>query len=200
MIGHEEWKRGITFTMDLQQGMTTAAVIGDFQITTIVTGESWCQNCYLVRHLFSGDLVLIDPGDDASRIIEQVHRQQGVLKNILITHAHHDHIRALRDVEKEFGAPCYLHKADAGLFHRAHTYALIFDGRPMDPLKVPCRHFNDDLMIGGRKIEVMGAPGHTPGSVCFDFGSFVLQEMSCCFSTWAAAIPPGAMQKNYRIP
>jgi glyoxylase-like metal-dependent hydrolase (beta-lactamase superfamily II) len=60
-------------------------ILGDYKIITIKTGRL-SQNCYLIRHNLSEDLLLIDPGDDANHILEIIEREGSRLKFILLTH------------------------------------------------------------------------------------------------------------------
>lgn len=172
--------------------------IGEYQITTIFTGEPWCQNCYLVKCLATQELVLLDPGDDAQQIIEHVYDQKGTLTSILITHAHHDHVLALEDVAREFQVSCYVHQADTRLLRQAHTYALVFDKRQIKPIKVPCKHFDRSLKIGQRRIRVIDTPGHTPGSVCFDFGDFIFTGDLVLFQHVGRSDTPGSDMEQLR--
>lgn len=172
--------------------------IGNFEITTIFTGEPWCQNCYLVKSLSTGDMVMIDPGDEAERIIEHVRDSKGTLKSILITHGHHDHILALGAVEQEFKIPCYVHKADIRLLRQAHTYALVFDKRQVKPIRIDCRDFDQALELGGRRISVIETPGHTPGSVCLDFDEFVFTGDLILFEHVGRSDTPGSDMEQLR--
>ena len=67
-------------------------ISGEWSITTFVTGGTWKENCYLVHHLPTGELALIDPGADDGQIAVRVRQEGGGLRYILLTHAHHDHV------------------------------------------------------------------------------------------------------------
>lgn len=148
--------------------------IGDYEINTIVTGGHWSENCYLVRHIQSDELILVDPGDDAGRIREILLLKRQNLKGILITHAHHDHVGAVAALYQHFKVPCYLHKDDSRLIRQAHTYALVFCGKQIEPFVSASLCENGEvLMIGRQSINVLHTPGHTAGSSCFSFRDFV---------------------------
>jgi len=171
---------------------------GEYQVTTIVTDEPWRTNCYLVRHLPSAEQVLIDPGDAAQRIAGAVLKEGGRPKKILITHAHHDHVCAVAVLHQRFGVPCYLHRADARLMRQAHTYALVFDGRQMEPFTASSLYADDEmsLEIGKRSIQIMYTPGHTRGSVCYYFGDFVFTGDTILYRHVGRTDTPGSDLKQ----
>jgi len=152
----------------------TTLHLGDYEITTIVTGEPWCENCYLVCHVPSSEQVLIDPGDAEDCIVETVLNQDKSLKKILITHGHHDHVGAVAVVHERFKVPCHLHKADARLMRQARMYAVVFDGREIEPITSFCLYEDEGMLeLGNQPIQVIYTPGHTAGSVCYYFGGLV---------------------------
>lgn len=136
----------------------------------IVTG-SLEENCYVVADP-SGNALIIDPGDDAGRIL--AHLAAGELKPlaVLITHAHHDHIAATVDIAKSSGAPTHLHSADMPVLRRANLYRVL--GRAEAPIEIPSIDVDlagrEQLRFGGMEVGVLHTPGHTPGSVCFAVG------------------------------
>ncbi|MBC8014619.1 MAG: MBL fold metallo-hydrolase [Sporomusaceae bacterium] len=148
--------------------------IGQCEITTIVTGGKWKENCYLVKHIPTGEMVLLDPGDDADVISHIINSQNGILTMILLTHAHHDHIGAVKQLGQSFDVMSYLSKGDARLLKQAPLYAAAFTGRSiLIPDKI---NLYDNLLsipFGNSLISVIPTPGHTPGSVCCSFGDFL---------------------------
>lgn len=93
-------------------------IVGNYKVVTTPTGR-WRENCYLVRHVPTGDLVLIDPGDDAHLILKAIEDEGSQLKLIILTHAHHDHVGAVKSVCEKFQMHFYLHKDDVKLLNRA---------------------------------------------------------------------------------
>ena len=148
--------------------------LGQCRILRIVTGEAWRENCYLVTDVPSGEMALVDPGDDGDLIIRAVLEDGARLHHILLTHAHHDHVGAVAALCRRFGLACDIHKDDARLLRHAPMYALMFAHRHIEP-PAPFRLFEDQpvLQLGERSVQVIHTPGHTFGSVCYDFGGFV---------------------------
>ncbi len=109
----------------------------------------WPMNCYLVRCLATGQVAVVDPGDDAPAILAAV--GGAAVCCILLTHAHPDHVGALEVVRQATGSPVGLHPADAQAFGVAGDLPLL-DGMEVE--------------VGRGRILVVHVPGHTPGSVC----------------------------------
>jgi len=167
--------------------------LGDYKITTMVTNEPWCENCYLVHHIPSAEQILIDPGDGVDNIIKTMLDKGGYVKKILVTHAHHDHVVAVGVLHRRFNIPCYLHRADAHLMRQAHTYALVFDGKHVEPFTTPCLYEDKEVLeIGGQQIQMIHTPGHTAGSVCYHFGDFVFTGDTVVYQHVGRTDTPGS--------
>jgi hydroxyacylglutathione hydrolase len=108
------------------------------------------MNCYLVLHPETGTGMLIDPGDEAERILGWIASTK--VMRILLTHGHRDHVGALDDVSHALHAPINLHAADARRFEL----------KPDDLLEDGVL-----LALGEDGLRVVHIPGHTPGSVAF---------------------------------
>ena len=65
------------------------------------------ENCFLVRAAGSEKLVIVDPGDEAERILGAVARIGGEVEAILLTHTHFDHVGAVAELARATGAPVY---------------------------------------------------------------------------------------------
>jgi len=148
--------------------------IGQYEITTIVTGGKWKENCYLVKHIHTGEMVLLDPGDDDDVISDIINSQNGILTMILLTHAHHDHIGAAGQLCQSFDVMSYLSKRDARLLRQAPLYAARFAGRTiLVPDQIELYEDIESIPFGNSQISVIATAGHTLGSVCYSFGDFV---------------------------
>ena len=109
------------------------------------------SNCYIIYQRDGGECWIIDPGDDAERIIGIVRAHSLIPKGILLTHHHYDHCEAAAGVLRAYDVPVYIHEAEVRL------------------LDIPAVGFSDgDLFdLEGERIEVISTPGHSKGSVCF---------------------------------
>jgi glyoxylase-like metal-dependent hydrolase (beta-lactamase superfamily II) len=139
-------------------------------VTTIVTGQRWKQNCYLLEHPASGDAVVIDPGDDADEIWRALSARGSRLRYILLTHGHYDHVGAAASIARMSGLPCSLHRADTRTLRHAPAYGLRFEGKRVEPVDLEDVTLFDDgqtFPLAGYDITAIHTPGHTPGSVVY---------------------------------
>jgi hydroxyacylglutathione hydrolase len=168
-------------------------VIDEWSITTFVSGSTWKENCYLVRHLSTGELALIDPGADDGQIAAQIQDAGGILRHMLLTHAHHDHVGAVAALGRRFGVACRLHRNDVRLLHHAPMYAWRFAQRKIE-LPKPFHVLEDmpALQLGGHPIEVLHTPGHTAGSVCYAVGGAVFTGDTLLFQHVGRVDLPGS--------
>ena len=81
-------------------------------IVTTVVVSPFQQNCRIVKDAATGDGVIIDPGDEAERILAAVDQSGARITHILATHAHLDHVGAVSPVKAALGVPFALHAAD----------------------------------------------------------------------------------------
>ena len=124
------------------------------------------ENCYLIADETSRHAVLVDPGDEADRIVRMVRESGADLEAIWLTHAHIDHIGAVAGVKREWNVPVYLHPADAPLYSAGAAQASFY-GLPFEQPPPPERGFadRDRVRVGGLEFEVLHTPGHSPGHV-----------------------------------
>jgi hydroxyacylglutathione hydrolase len=148
---------------------------GDFSLSVVVTSPPWYENSYIVRHRPTGDLVVVDPGGDAPRILEAIEREPGNAKAIWLTHGHPDHLGAARALEKALGVPTIAHADEAPVIARSSELNKAFTGEAQEgPANLQYFTGEPALTLGDASIRVVATPGHTPGGVCFDFGAFAL--------------------------
>lgn len=126
-------------------------------------------NCYLIQE--DKNALLIDPGDAASFLLEEVQRQNLTLVGILATHGHFDHVMAVGELQLGVPAPFYIHKKDQFLIDRLESTAEHFLGHK--PIIIPPQKTtflpSSELQISNFEFKILHTPGHTPGSVCFYF-------------------------------
>lgn len=124
-------------------------------------------NCYIVGCETSKAGVIIDPGDEAERILEEVTHLGLDIKYVLLTHAHYDHIAASKEVTDITKAPLALHKDDLALLKAGGGGPLF--GFPMPPYKEPDIWLEEgnEISFGQYTFKIFFTPGHAPGHVIF---------------------------------
>lgn len=124
------------------------------------------ENCYLLTEAATRQAVLIDPGDEAARIIAALGTFD--LAAVWLTHAHFDHIGALAEVHRRFPVPVYLHESDRELFARAAESAAFFGLSLEQPdlETTPLTH-GQTLTLGPHEATCRFTPGHAPGHMAF---------------------------------
>ncbi len=140
-------------------------------------------NCYLVMDELARDLVVVDPGDDAPRLLAAIAATGLPVSAIWLTHAHFDHVGAVADVVEVFpGTPIYLHPADAVLYEAAARQAASYGLRISDPPPAgEALAEGDTVHVGAYQFRVMHCPGHAPGHVIF-VGEGVALVGDCLFA------------------
>lgn len=138
---------------------------GAIELLTFETGPLQ-ENAYLVFDRESRDAAIVDPGDDGEQLIAAIEELGVHLRAVWLTHAHFDHIGAVKALRTRFSVPAWLHEADIPMFeagpYQAASYGLPFDGD-----EIPSERFEDGqgLRLGGLSFTVMHTPGHSPGHV-----------------------------------
>lgn len=152
-----------------------AGEFGDFSLIIAVSSPPWHENCYLVLHRPSDEMVIVDPGGDAPQILQAAHGQGGTPVAIWLTHGHPDHLGAARAVETALDVPTIAHAMEKPVIDRAGDLNKLFTGQALEgPGRLHLFDGEPRLVLGGVEVGVIHTPGHTPGGVCFDFGGFVL--------------------------
>ena len=132
-------------------------------------------NAYLAICEQTGACALVDPGEEAERLIGAAANEGARIESILLTHAHLDHVGGVAEAKRETGAPVFLHPADAGLYAAAAAHARSY-GLEIEEPPSPDGELEDGqiIEIGAEQLEVRLTPGHSPGHVCLVGDGFAL--------------------------
>jgi len=157
-LGDKERMSNITNNIDEQTIPIVACItVGMFQ-----------ENCYLYACPITREAVIIDPGDEAERIVERIQELHLLPKYILNTHGHIDHICAIDEVSAIYPVPLAIHTADTSMYTDERA-ARNFGRRAPLVKRSPniLLEEGDVISVGTLTLEVLHTPGHTQGGVCF---------------------------------
>ena len=127
------------------------------------------ENCFIVRYKDAPTAVIVDPGDEADKLLEAVDRL-GIqtVEAILVTHTHFDHIGAVAPVARATGAPVYCPELETRVLADIMAYVPWPGFGPFESYDA------DHTVRGGETLELAGlefqvdfAPGHSPGHVSY---------------------------------
>lgn len=136
-------------------------------IVACVTVGALQENCYLYACPQTREAVIIDPGDEAERILETIRELNLVPKYIINTHGHIDHICAIDAVSEVYPVPLAIHPADVPLYTNGRVASMFGRKTPLVQRKPDILlQEGDRITFGTLSLEVLHTPGHTPGGVC----------------------------------
>jgi glyoxylase-like metal-dependent hydrolase (beta-lactamase superfamily II) len=138
-------------------------------LETFPVGMLQC-NCTLLGDETTGEAIIVDPGDNIPEILARLEKHNLKLKQIVITHAHIDHVGGALLLKGQTGAPILLNQSDLPLLRMMDVQAGWLGIAPPE-VAPPDASADDQLVIGLENYpgQVLHTPGHTPGSICLHF-------------------------------
>jgi glyoxylase-like metal-dependent hydrolase (beta-lactamase superfamily II) len=138
-------------------------------LETFPVGPLQC-NCTILGDEAAGEAIVIDPGDDISRIHQRLGDLGLKLKQILVTHGHIDHVGGALKLKRLTGAPILLNENDLPQLNLMDKQAA-WVGVPTPEVAPPDENLTDGMTVGLASLpaQVIHTPGHTQGSVCLHF-------------------------------
>ena len=126
------------------------------------------ENCFVFRSQDSDRAIVVDPGDEADRILAPIDELGLSVEAILLTHTHFDHIGAVAPVAKATGAPVWCPEIETQVLADINSYVPWPGFGPFENYEA------DHTLSGGEKLELAGmeidvifTPGHSPGHVTY---------------------------------
>lgn len=135
------------------------------------TFNGFQENTFVVSD--GQDAVIFDPGcytrAEEAQLFGYINENSLVIKAILFTHAHIDHILGAAFCQERFKAPAYLHAADQQTWESVKNYAHVYGFENYKEIEAPSLVLTDQqtLEFGALKFKVYHTPGHAPGHVVF---------------------------------
>jgi glyoxylase-like metal-dependent hydrolase (beta-lactamase superfamily II) len=139
----------------------------ELDIRTFTVGPV-AENTYIVGAQGSDHALLIDPGDEAERLIAAIDALAVKIDAILITHTHFDHVGAVAALARHTGAPVYCPALERHVLADIDTYVRMTGFGPFENYEA------DAVLSGGEQLELAGldlevhfTPGHSPGHLTY---------------------------------
>jgi glyoxylase-like metal-dependent hydrolase (beta-lactamase superfamily II) len=137
------------------------------EVEMLTVGEIG-ENTFLVRPQGGDKLVVVDPGDEAERILAAIEGTGAEVEAILLTHTHFDHIGAVAPVARATGAPVYVPEIEKPVLADIMAYVPWEGFGPYENWDA------EETLVGGETLELAGltldvifTPGHSPGHVTY---------------------------------
>jgi len=112
---------------------------------------------YIITDNKSKESAIIDPAWDMSEVYKYIDENNLVLKKILLTHSHHDHINAIDEILMSYDLEIHINKKEKVFWKKEYDSFVI-------------NHGGDIIKLGETEIRSLHTPGHTPGSTCYHIG------------------------------
>ncbi len=112
---------------------------------------------YIITDNKSKESAIIDPAWDMSEVYKYIGENNLILKKILLTHSHHDHINAIDEILISHDLEIHINKKEKVFWKKEYDSFVI-------------NHGGDTIKLGETEIRSLHTPGHTPGSTCYHIG------------------------------
>jgi hydroxyacylglutathione hydrolase len=126
------------------------------------------ENCHIARRDGAREVVVIDPGDEAERLLEAIAALDLEVAAILLTHTHFDHVGAVAPVARATGAEVWCPEIEAPVLADIMRYVPWPGLGPYESYEADHTVAGGEtLELAGMEIEVLFTPGHSPGHVTY---------------------------------
>ena len=130
------------------------------------------ENCFLLRRDDSDRALIVDPGEEAERILHAVDELGVTVEAILVTHCHFDHIGAVAPVADATSAPVYVSEIEKPVLADIMRFVPFAGFGPYESYEADhTLKGGEKLDLAGLEIDVLHTPGHSPGHLTFSIPS-----------------------------
>ena len=129
--------------------------------------EPFYKNGFVIGCEDTLEGVIVDPGDEVDQLLAAAERRGLSIRDILLTHAHLDHVTGVARAKQVLGVPVWLHRDDNVLYEHVEQQGQMF-GLTVAAQPPIDRFYEGEgpLRFGRYRIRVLHTPGHCPGGVC----------------------------------
>jgi hydroxyacylglutathione hydrolase len=126
------------------------------------------ENCFIFRRDGSSEALIVDPGEEAPKLLGAIEQLGLELKGILLTHTHFDHIGAVAPIAQATGAEVWVPEIERPVLADIMSYVPWPDFGPFESYDADHTVAGGErLSIAGFEIDVISTPGHSPGHVTY---------------------------------
>jgi hydroxyacylglutathione hydrolase len=126
------------------------------------------ENCFLLRREDAQSALIVDPGDEAPRILQAVEELGVTVEGILVTHCHFDHVGAVAPVAEATGAPVWVSEIERPVLADIMSYVPFAGFGPYESYEADhTLKGGERLELAGFEIDVIFTPGHSPGHLTY---------------------------------
>jgi hydroxyacylglutathione hydrolase len=126
------------------------------------------ENCFIARREGSDRGIVVDPGDEADRLLHAIDELNLSVDAVLVTHTHFDHIGAVAPVARATGAPVYCPALETFVLADINSFVPFPGFGPFESYDADeTVQGGERLQLAGLDIEVLQTPGHSPGHVTY---------------------------------